>query len=142
MVTYWYVLLVFRTQLLNFSRIHTIRTLPYGGYPLPRERPPGQRTLDRDPLDRDPSWTETPGQRTPLDRNTLGQRPLWTETPHLDRHPTWTDTPPGQTPHLDRHPTLTENPRPVNRITDRCENITLPQLRCEICPILPKRVIF
>ena len=52
-------------------------------------------TPDRDPLDRNPPWTETaPGQRPP------GQRPT------------------GQ------------RPRPVNRITDRRKNITLPQLRC------------
>ena len=42
---------------------------------------PGQR-----PLDRDPSWTETPWQRHPWTETP------WTETPDLDTHPTWTET--------------------------------------------------
>ena len=37
--------------------------------------------------------------------------------------------PPGQRPPPDRSP-WTETPPSVNRLTDRCENITLPQLRC------------
>ena len=41
------------------------------------------------------------------------ETPLWAETP-------WTETPLDRDP-LDRDP-------PVNRITDRCKNITFPQL--------------
>ena len=52
------------------------------------------------------SLTETPWTETPP----------WTESPLGQR-------PPGQRPPLNRDP-------PVNRITDRCTNITLPQLRC------------
>ena len=51
---------------------------------------------DRDPLDREPPGQRTPGQKTPLDRDPLGKRP------HGQRPP------------------------PVNRLTDRCENITFP----------------
>ena len=50
--------------------------------------------------------TETPSTDTPLDRDPPGQRPPWTE------NPLWTETP------------------PVNRIADRCKNITLPQIHC------------
>ena len=59
-----------------------------------------------------------------LDRDHLGQRPLWTETHPLDRDSPDRD-PPGQRPPLERdHP----RQRPlVNRITDRCKNITLAQ---------------
>ena len=42
------------------------------------------------------------------------------ETPPGDQAP-----PPGSTP-----PLGTRHPPPVDRITDACENITLPQLRC------------
>ena len=58
---------------------------------------------DRDPL---PPVKDTPGQRPPRQR------------PSLDRDP-------GQRPSLDRDP-RTETPH-VNRITDRCKNITFPQ---------------
>ena len=54
-------------------------------------------------LDRDPPA----GQRPP---------PLDRDTPLLDRHPT------------DRNLPWTETPA-VNRITDKCKNITFPQLR-------------
>ena len=90
---------------------------------------------DRDPLNRDPftetpqqsPWTETPwietlphrdprqrhpGQRPP-DRDPPRQRPLGQRTPsHVTYGACW-----------DRDP-------PVNRITDACKNITLPQLCC------------
>ena len=46
--------------------------------------------MDKDPWDRDPPQTETPGMETPWDADPLP---------------------------------------PVNRITDMCKNITLPQLR-------------
>ena len=60
---------------------------------------------DRDRLDRDP----------PLDRD-----PQWTETlPPLDRD------------HPRQRPLWIEDP-PVNRITDRCKNITFPQLRLRV----------
>ena len=36
--------------------------------------------------DRDPLWTETPGQRPPLDRDSPGQRHPWTETPRQRPH--------------------------------------------------------
>ena len=63
------------------------------------------------------TWTETPpplGQRLP---------PSWTETsPLLDR-----DFPPLGQRLLDRDPPQVETP--LNRITDRCKNITLPHGR-------------
>ena len=73
------------------------------------QRPPnrdlsGQRPHGQRPPWTDP-WTETSLDR-PMDRDVPGQRPPWTETPQTE--------------------TL-----PVDRITDRCKNITLPQLRCE-----------
>ena len=118
---------------------------------------PNRDPLDRDlpwtetlPLDREPPWTETPlgqrstwtetpqtetprqrppGQRPPwteitLDRDHPGQRPPWTETPWI-KTPPWTETPVHVTcgAWWDRDP-------PLNRITDTCKNITLPQLRC------------
>ena len=49
--------------------------------------------------------------RDPSDRDP--QTYQWTETP-LDRDPPWTETPWTETP-------------PVNRMTHRCKNITLPQ---------------
>ena len=61
---------------------------------------PGRNPLDKDPLDRDPPDRDTPLDKPPLDRDP-GQRAPWTETP-LDRNPS------------------------VNRVTDRCKNITLP----------------
>ena len=69
----------------------------------PGQRPPGQRPPGQRPLERDLVDTD------PLDRDpqteTPRQRPPWTERPTLDRDP------------------------PVNIITDRCKNITLPKLR-------------
>ena len=93
---------------------------------------PGQRPL----LDRDPllPWTKTPQTETPR------QKPSWTGTP-------WTETPSGQRHPLNRDPLgqrplslpppqscnlwcmLGQRP-PLNRMTHRCKNITLPQLRC------------
>ena len=83
-----------------------------GGSPQ-TETPRTETSLpDRDPPDRDPR-TET----------SLPDRDPRTETPG-QRPPS-----PRQRPSLDRDPPRTETP-PVNRITDRCKNITLPQLRC------------
>ena len=89
--------------------MRTARTKSYGGGGLP---------------DRDSPLTESPRQRPP-DRDPHGQRlppgqrdPLYKE-PSPQQTPLWTETPPRQRP-----------PPPVNRITDRCKNITLPQLRC------------
>ena len=83
-------------------------------------RHPPENTLDKDPLDRDPSpWTETPP---------LGQRPLRQRNP-LDREIPWARPPPCQrqrppSGHValwcmlgQRHPLL-------NRMKDRCK--TLP----------------
>ena len=47
-----------------------------------------------------------------------------------NRHPPWTRYPPGADPLRTRHPPDQARHPPVNRITDACENITLPQLRC------------
>ena len=57
----------------------------------------------------------------------------------VSENPPWTDNPPGQRPRpdrdqLDRDPYPRQRPTldrdlPVNRIADRCENITFPQLR-------------
>ena len=94
---------IFQNTRKHCSRMRTARSSPYRG-DLP----------DRPPPDRDPLWTETPTE-IPLNRDAPrqippGQRPLG------QRPPAWTETP------LDRDP-------PVNRITDRYKNITLPQLR-------------
>ena len=78
---------------------------------IPRQRPSGQRSLDRDPL------TETP-----LDRDPAAQIPPWTDTP-------------GQKP-LDRYPPSGQRTPLPNRITDRCKNITFPQLRLWVVIIM------
>ena len=52
------------------------------------------------------------GAGTPRSRNPPGSRPLRPGTPLGTRQPPGSDPP------------------PVDRITDACENITLPQLRC------------
>ena len=92
------------------ARNHTVGGLPDrdppGQKPPPKQRPPWTET----PLDRDPPRQRPSLDRDPQDRDPL--RPLWTETPP------WTEPPPGQRPPY------------RNRITDRCKNITLPQLRC------------
>ena len=93
--------------------MRTAHSLPYGG--LPGQRPP----LDRDLLDREPPWREIPWTETPLDRDPLDQEPPWREIP-------WTETPWTETP-LERDP-LDRDP-PLNRITDRCKNISFPLLR-------------
>ena len=56
---------------------------------------------------------DTPREQTPQE-----QTPPGADTPPGSRHPP-EQTPREQTP-----------PPPVNRITDACENMTLPQLRC------------
>ena len=77
--------------------------IPVGCVPSARYRtgvsltttPPDRDPSPETPLDKDPSWTETPPQ---------------TETP-LDRDPPWTKIPPGQRPSLDRDPPRTETPQ-------------------------------
>ena len=59
-----------------------------------------------------PRTRHPPGSRHPSE-----QEPPWEQTPQT-RHPPGTRQPPGA------------DPPPVDRITDACENITLPQLRC------------
>ena len=116
-----------------------------GGLDPPDRDPPDRDPLDRDPqtetpMDRDPPWTDTPMDRDPLDRdpNTEtppGQRPpdrdpqietpsSWTETP--GQQPPWTETPLVMWPVVHSG---TET-HPVNRMAQRCKNITLPQLHC------------
>ena len=54
------------------------------------------------------------------------RHPLGADTPPPSRHPQTRHPPQEQTappPQPSRHP-------PVHRMTDACENITLPQLRC------------
>ena len=118
------------------SRMLTACSLQYGG--LPDRDPWTETPLDRDslldrhprtetPMDRD-SWTETPPVRDPpLDRDPLekgpsGQR-LQIETP-LGQRPPVQRTPCHVTCDVcwdrDPHP-------PLNRMTHRCKNITLPQ---------------
>ena len=110
--------------------------------------------LDRDPLDRDPQtetpWTEIPLDRdtpwteihanreTPLDRDPQTETP-WAEIPldrdSLDRDPCKQRDPTGQrSPHNRETPFhvtcdawLDKGPPLVNRITQMCKNITLPQ---------------
>ena len=66
----------------------------------------------------------------------LSGRPPWTETPQ-DRDPSLDRDSPSPGGSLSRGflsrgglPDRDPPPPPVNRITDACENITLPQLRC------------
>ena len=73
------------------------------------------------------SLTETPWIEPPLDRDPLGQRPPTNRDSPTDRDPPTDREPPGQRPPGQTSP-WTEIP-PVNRITDRCKNITFPQLR-------------
>ena len=49
--------------------------------------------------------------------------------PRADTPPPGADTPRKQTPHQSRRPPGADT-HPVNRMTDACENITLPQPRC------------
>ena len=93
------------------------------------------------PKDRDPPWTGTPKQRSPLDRDPPPDRALPTETPQTetnlppDRLPLspWTETRLSRdpTPRADRQEVTSyrdpPDPLPVNRMTHRCKNITLPQ---------------
>ena len=104
---------------MHSSRMRTVRSLPHGG--LPNRDPPWTKT----PLGRDPPKTDPPQKVTP-----------WTEIPpHLDKDPHLDrDSTPGQKP---PRPPLVMWPvvhagteTPPNRITDRCKNITLPQLCC------------
>ena len=61
-------------------------SIPVGCIPPTLYRSGGGVSLDRDPLDREPPWTE----------NAPGQRPPWTET-SMDRDPPDRDLPPGGT---------------------------------------------
>ena len=64
-----------------------------------------------------------------LFRGVSGQRTLcWTGTLWIETPP-WTESPPPDRDLLDRDLPWTET-SPVNRITDRCKNINLLQLRC------------
>ena len=78
------------------------------------------------------AWRDPPQEQTPL----------WTRHPHGEQTPLGADLPPGDLLqgmlgyHLQcmlgyhLQCMLGYHPRPVDRITDACENITLPQLRC------------
>ena len=112
--------------------------------PLDSDPPP-----DRDPLGQRPLfWTNIPSQSPPwtethLDRDPPpGQRPhSWTETPLLARDPQSEITldrdplhgqrpPPGQRTPWTQTPPWTQT-SPVNRITDKCKNITFQELRLQ-----------
>ena len=101
---------------MHSSRMRTVHSLPYGGLcpgRLPNRDPPGQRLVQTEtPQTEIISRTGTPCTETPP-----GQRHP------LDRDPQDRD-PPGQRSPLDK-----DLPS-VNRITDMCKNINLPQLRC------------
>ena len=102
---------------MHSSRMCTAHSLPYWGVSL-------TDTPDRDPPGSETPWTETPQP---------GQRP-----PNLDRdpQPLDRDLPPDRAP--GQRPPWScglwcmpgQRPPPVNRMTHRCKNITLPQLRC------------
>ena len=79
-----------------------------GSRPPPEQAPPGTKHPPgtRSPRAGTPLGPDTPRTRTPQE-----ETPPWDKTPPLG--------PDGGTP-----------PAPVNRITDACENITFPQLRC------------
>ena len=94
---------------MHSSRMHTARSSS-----RPRGSPPGT-PLDQTPWDQAPP----PGTRHP---------------PPGTRHPPGTTHPRDQTPPWDQAPprpgtpgTRYHTPPPVNRITDKCKNITLPQ---------------
>ena len=89
-------------------------------------------SLTETPLNTYPPWTETPWTETPQTEIPFTETPLDGDPPgqkpSLDRDPPDRD-PIGQRPPLTETPRLwTETPA-VNRITDRCKNITFPQLR-------------
>ena len=101
----------------EYNAVGCVLPTHYCTWGLPYRDPPGQRT----------PWTETP----PLARDAPGQRPLDREPPGQRPLP-GQRSPPGQRPPLVMWPVVHAGTEtlPVNRITDRCKNITLPQLHC------------
>ena len=99
--------------------MRTARSSLYGGIP-DRDPHPDRDPLDRTPTgQRPPHWTETPlptGQR-PLDRDPSRRRLPWTENPRRNMRPG------SQT-----RSNIIQTPSPVDRITDMCKTITLPQI--------------
>ena len=80
--------------------MRTARSSSHPGGGLHQHPPPGADT---------PPWDQTPPR---ADTSPPGADTAWEQTSPGSRHPPGADTP------------------PVNRITDVCKNITLPQLRC------------
>ena len=82
------------------------------------------------PLGQSPPGQTPSGQTFPLGTHPLGRCPTWVDTP-LGRHP------PAQTPPAPLHAGMHTSPcpsmqgytPPMNRIKDRCKNITYPPLR-------------
>ena len=82
------------------------------------------------PLDQAPPGPGTTRDQTPprADPPAPGMPPR-DQTP-LDQAPPWDQSPLDQAPPLGADPTQGPDTPPVNRITDMCKNITLPQLHC------------
>ena len=99
---------------MHSSRMHTTHSSGRVGGRSPPGSPPGNRHPPGPgtPREQTPPGPGIPPEQTPWDQAPLRSRPPWDQLPTRNRHP------PGT-----RHP-------PVNRMTDACENITLPQLRC------------
>ena len=89
--------------------MHSIRMRTARSSSHPRGSPPGTPTRSRHPPqsrhppDQTPPWDHTPQCHTSPRVNTPGTTHTTNQTPPWSRHP------------------------PVNRMTDRCKNITLPQ---------------
>ena len=103
-------------KLLTQTRMHSsrMRTVSSSSHPggVSTRHPPEQTPLGTAPPDQAP-----PGSRPPIPQTRLPP----------DQAPP-RSTPPDQAPPQEHTP-QTRHP-PVDRITDACENITLPQLRC------------
>ena len=105
---------------MHSSRMHTASSSSHhGGSPPGTPHPhPWEQTIP-------PGSRPPPGPGTPQEQTTP-----WEQTPQnrhpMEQTPPWEKTPPEQAP----CPLPEQAPPPVDRITDACENITLPQLRC------------
>ena len=88
-----------------------------GGHTPPRTRPPWTRP----PWDQTPPQDQTPQEQTPpRSRHPHGSR----HPPRSRHHPPRADTPHGSRPPQEQTTPGADTP-PVNRMTNRCKNITL-----------------
>ena len=104
---------------MHSSRMRTARSSSRVGG-SPPDTPLGTRHLEADP-----SEQTSPGLGTPPGPGT----PSGADSPPRSRHPP-DQAPPGSRLPPEQAPRREQALPPVDRITDACENITLPQLRC------------